>query len=102
MNRKVILSPDAKADFSSAILWYQRTDPNVAFRFIKETLRTLHRIGQYPHAYPIIKPKIRRAVLHYFPYSIYFTLKYELVTVIAVVHQRRNHTLLTDGSNGRN
>lgn len=101
MNRTVILSPDAKADFSSAILWYQRAGPNVAFRFIKETLGMLHRIGQYPYAYPIIKRKIRRAVLHDFPYSIYFTLKYEVVSVIAVVHQRRNHTVMEDGADGR-
>ena len=100
MQHRVILSPGAKADFSSAVRWYLRIDPNVAFQFTQETLTTLHRIGRYPNSFPLKVGLFRRAILTHFPYSIYFSLKFQVVSVIAIVHQRRADILKIDGGNG--
>jgi hypothetical protein len=32
---------------------------------------------------------VRRALLHRFPYSVYYLTEQEIVAVVAVVHQRR-------------
>ena len=58
------------------------------------------RITKYPYTFPIIKGVIRRALLKKSPYYVYFSLNFELVFVIAVVHQRRADNSVVDGSNG--
>ena len=100
MKHRVILSPDAKADFSSAVLWYQRTDPDIAFQFTQETLRILHRIQQFPYSFPLFRGAVRQAILIRFPFYIYFSLKIQVVSVIAIVHQRRADILRPGGGNG--
>ena len=93
MKYRVILSPDARADISSAVRWYQQIDPDVAFRFLLKTEATIDRILRHPYSFQRLKGVIRRAVLHRFPYSIFFVLKNELVIVIAVRHQRQSSIL---------
>jgi plasmid stabilization system protein ParE len=92
MKYRVILSPDAGAEISSAVRWYQQIDPDVAFRFLLKTGATIDRIRQRPYSFPLVSRVIRRAVLHRFPYSIFFVLQARLVTVIAVRHQRQSNT----------
>lgn len=106
MRYRSVLSPGAKADISSAVRWYQRKDPKVAFRFLLETRATLRRIERFPYQFPVIeatedvKDPVRRALLKDFPYFIYFTLNKDVASVRAIVHQRRNHTVWMDRDNG--
>ena len=102
MNYRVILSPDAKADISSAVRWYQRRDPKLAFSFMLEVLAIRRRISQYPYQFPLINGKVRRALLKGFPYSVYYSLDNRTISVIAVLHQRRANTLWLERGNGRN
>ena len=103
MKYRSVLSPGAKADISSAVRWYQRKDPKLAFRFLLETRATLRRIERSPYQFPVImviKLPLRRALLKHFPYSIYFYLNVDHLFVRAVVHQRRSHTVWMDQGNG--
>ena len=106
MRYRSVLSPGAKADISSAVRWYQRTDPKLAFRFLLETPATLRRIERFPYQFPVIevprdiKDIFRRAPLKHFPYSIYFTLYRDVASVRGIIHQRRNHTVWMDRGNG--
>jgi len=103
MSYRIILSPDAKADISSAVRWYQRRDLNVAFRFTLETLAVLRRIKRFPYQYPHVKGSIRRARLKRFPYYIYYALNKEGgALVFAVLHQRRSPSIWMDRGNGLN
>ena len=100
MKYRIVFSRGAKADISSAVQWYERKDPSLAFRFMLEMRAIKRRITRYPYTFPIFKGVIRRALLRKFPYYVYFSLNYELVFVIAVVHQRRADMPVVDGSNG--
>jgi len=103
MKYRSVLSPGAKADISSAVRWYQRKDPKLAFRFTLETLETLRRIRQSPYQFPVVTvlmDPVRRARLKHFPYFIYFKLNNDVASVRAIVHQWRNHTAWMDRDNG--
>src|SRR5215213_546685 len=103
MSCRIILSPDAKADIGLAVRWYQRRDLNVAFRFTLETRATVGRIARSPYQFPCVDQSIRRARLRRFPYCIYYALnKQGAAFVFAVLHQRRNHSILMDRDNGLN
>lgn len=97
-----IPSPDVEADIDSVSRWYQQIDLNLAFRFRLETLATLRRIEKYPYQFPIIDGEIRRALLKRFPYSILFSLNNHILSVIAVVHQRRSETIWKDRASRAN
>jgi plasmid stabilization system protein ParE len=90
MNIRVILSPDAEADIRSAIEWYHRVDPALAFRFEKETITKLRQIRQFPYRFQIIRGAVRQAPLKRFPYAVYYHLRSNRVTITAVLHQRRS------------
>ena len=102
MKYLIIFSRGAKTDISSAAQWYEREDPSLAFRFLLDMRAIKRRIANNPYTFPIYKDVIRRARLKRFPYYVYFYLKYELVFVIAVIHQRRDDSMMMDGSNGYN
>jgi plasmid stabilization system protein ParE len=99
MKYRVILSPDAEAGISSAFRWYQHANPDAAFRFLLKINATINRIRQYPNSFTLVSGVIRRAVLHRFPYSIYFGLMKEVAIVMAIRHQRQSAILRRSGDN---
>lgn len=100
MNIRVILSPDAKVDISSAIEWYHRADPNLAFRFEQETLTTLRNIEQLPFRFRMINGVVRRAPLKRFPYGIYYSLDHDEAFITAILHDRRSDDIWRQRSHG--
>ena len=98
--RRVILSPDAKADMRSTIRWYQRTDPYLALRFKLETRATLRRIARFPYQFSFIEGTLRRANLKRFRYAIFFSVTKERVVVKAIVHERRADSVWRNRGNG--
>jgi toxin ParE1/3/4 len=89
MSHRVVLSPDAEADITAIERWYQSKEPSLAFAFRVELRVTLRFIGQYPYALAEIRPGLRRAVMKSFPYLLYFRLRNGIVSLLAVLHERR-------------
>ena len=100
MNKRVILSPDAKVDIRSAVEWYHHIHPHLASRFEQETLKALRNIGQFPFRFRIIKGTVRRAMLKRFPYAVYYSLR-DNVASVAVLHQRRSDAVWMNRGTGR-
>jgi plasmid stabilization system protein ParE len=61
----------------------------LGLRFLGEIRTSLQHISDNPLMFPIIDEDVRRALLHKFPYSIYFVTEPEAIAVIAVLHQHR-------------
>jgi len=96
----VILSPDAKADISAAVRWYERTDPTLAFRFTLEMRVVKSRIARFPYQFPLVNASVRRALLNRFPYLVFFSLKKDRIRILAVLHERRADILRMSQGNG--
>ena len=50
----------------------------------------IRRLEQAPLLYPEVLPGIRRTLLPRFPYGVFYTVRNDLVHVLAVVHHSRN------------
>jgi toxin ParE1/3/4 len=100
MTCRIILSPDAEADIASAIAWYQRIQLSLAFRFKAETRATLRRIARFPHQFPLIDGKVRRARVRGFRYAILYSLEKEGVFIKAIVHDRQDDSTWKNRGNG--
>ena len=102
MNYQIVLSPDADADINSVVRWYVNIDPILAVRFLMENKTVQRRIQRFPYAFPIWSDAYRRARLNRFPYFIYYFIEMNVVTVAAIVHQRRSEGPRMGEGNGRN
>jgi plasmid stabilization system protein ParE len=90
MSRRFIVRPLAEADLENTARWYDEEQPGLAARFLSDVDQTLVRIRERPLQFPVVVRDVRRALLHTFPYAIYFLASDEIVVVLAVLHLRRN------------
>lgn len=90
MARRFIVRPLAEADLEDAARWYHDERAGLGERFLSDVDRTFARIRERPLQFPAISGDVRRALLHAFPYAVYFSASEEMVSVRAVLHLRRN------------
>ena len=90
MSRGFIVRPLAEADLESVARWYEDERPGLADRFLTDVDRTFARIRERPLQFPTVSGDVRRALLHTFPYAVYFRTSDEIIVVLAVLHLRRN------------
>lgn len=89
MKRRTFVRPEAQADIRKAARWYETREDGLGLRFVGEVRESLRRIADSPLRFPIVDKDVRRALLHKFPYSIYFVTEPEAAAIIAVLHQHR-------------
>ncbi len=90
MARRFIVRPLAEADLENVAWWYEDERPGLAERFLTDVDQTFARIRERPLQFPSVSGDVRRALLHTFPYAVYFRTSDEIVVVLAVLHVRRN------------
>lgn len=88
-NRRVVFDSRAIEDVDAASKWYSEQQQSLVIEFLDSPNNTLERISQYPEAYVEVSSAIRRTFLKKFPYSIYYTIGSDRITVLAVLHTRR-------------
>lgn len=88
--KRLELRLEARAEFLHAIRRYEAQRVGLGARFKAEVDRTLTRIATAPQQFPQIEPGYRRAVVHNFPYGVFFTAMEEEIVVLANLHSRRN------------
>jgi len=96
VSRAVILTPEAEDDIKEAFGWYEGREPNLGRSFIMDVDIIFSRITDAPHHFPIIYRGLRRALLNRFPYSVYFLDTDDMISIIAVLSQRRNPEILVE------
>ena len=89
MKRRTFVRPEAQTDIREAARWYEDREPGLGLRFLREIRNGLQHINDNPLMFPIIDGDVRRALVHKFPYSIYFLNEPEAIAIIAVLHQHR-------------
>lgn len=86
MAHKLIFNASIPDDLAAAISYYEDISPAVANRFRTAVDRRLDEIAKRPESFPGDVTPIRFAKIDQFPYLIFFVLKSDLVSVIAILH----------------
>ena len=89
MKPRTFVRPEAQNDIREAARWYEDREAGLGVRFLSEVRTSLQRIADHPLMFPVIEEGVRRALLHRFPYSLYFVNERDALAVIAVLHQHR-------------
>lgn len=90
MSLRVRLRREAECDVEEAAQWYERQREGLGQLFLDEVLRTLQGISEQPEFYPLVHRSTRRALIHKFPFGIYYRVHQEVVVVVAVMHGSRH------------
>ncbi len=90
MTPRLLLEPEAEAEFLEATRWYTGRSPALAIAFRDSVEATLGAVEEAPERFPIALGDIRKARVRRFPYVVYYVVLPEVITVIAIIHGRRD------------
>lgn len=90
MRAEVFIRPEAEADIADAFAWYEERVPDLGSQFLDRLDDTLDAIVLNPRQFPLIHREVRRALLHRFPYQVFFLDTKGRIIVLAVFHAKRN------------
>jgi len=81
--------PEAELDALEAALWYDGEREGLGSQFLAELRTTFERIEQGPQQYPRVFHECRRAILHRFPFGVFFVVEDDAEAVVAIMHLHR-------------
>jgi plasmid stabilization system protein ParE len=87
---EIRLRTEAEQDLADAAAWYEGQRQGLGHEFLDEVLTMLSSIAETPLIYPDVYKGTRRAVIHRFPFSVYFRAESVTIVVITVMHGSRN------------
>ena len=90
MARRVVVKRKVRREIDNATGSYSQIGHELGVRFHEEITEVLSMLEIYPQIYAEIRPRIRRAVVHGFPYSLFYVVRKRTVNVIALFHQAEN------------
>jgi plasmid stabilization system protein ParE len=87
---EVRLRPEAEQDLAEAARWYEDQQPGLGLKFLDEALATISAIAERPLASSAVYGSLRRALLHRFPFGVFFLVDADGAVVIGVFHGSRH------------
>jgi plasmid stabilization system protein ParE len=89
VTRHVRFRPQAEAEVLEVRSWYEERRRGLGAEFGAAVDNLVGRIAENPEAFPRAHGDVRRAILHRFPYAIYFRSSSDDIIVLAV-HGRQH------------
>ena len=90
MSFRVRFKPAAEHDLESAFRWYEDHRSGLGSEFLGAVDNAVALIVSNPEACPVVRVRIRRAVLGRFPYLLFYVIEPEEIVVLACMHASRD------------
>jgi toxin ParE1/3/4 len=74
VSSRLIVSREAEADIREAVAYFRGISPALSARFGIELETIYSFILEHPELYPVVYKNFRRALLHRFPYSVFYVV----------------------------
>jgi toxin ParE1/3/4 len=87
---RLIIRPEAEADLTGAYSWYESQLAGLGAEFLLVVEASLAAIQRNPKQYQVVHRRIRRALTRRFPFGIFYLIRRNTVTVLAVLHASRD------------
>ena len=91
---QIHFQPEAEAELAEARLWYAQQQEGLDDALMQRVEEALLQIIQTPYAYQVVYRELRRAVLHQFPFAIFYQPIDDEIWVFAIYHSSRDPTKL--------
>ena len=90
MAYRLRLSGRAVREVGEAYEWYEAQSQGLGSEYEAAFELQLRRLEQAPLLYAEVLPGVRRTLLPRFPYGVFFTVRGDIVYILAVIHNARN------------
>ena len=87
---RVRFRSEAVEDVEAAKAWYEEQRQGLGGEFVAALERAVSLIAEFPEAFPEIAAGHRRALLHRFPYALYYRTVGDVIDVLACLHGSRS------------
>ena len=87
---RLIVRADAEADIAAAYDWYEEQREGLGKEFLAEVSVAIDAVQSEPLRFPAIFRSLRRALVHRFPYGVFFVARPDTIVVVAAMHLARN------------
>ena len=87
---RLTVRPEAELDALEAASWYEGERADLGTEFLDELRTTFSRIEEGPQRFPVVFREARRAILHRFPFGVFFIVESDGAVVLAITHLRRH------------
>lgn len=84
------LRPESEQDLADAAVWYEEQREGLGNQFLDEVLSVFSVISETPLMFPIVHRNIRRALIHRYPFGVYYRVESNEIVVVAVMHGSRD------------
>jgi len=88
--KNVVIRLEAESDIKDAYEWYEAQRKGLGEGFLLCIEEALSRVSRNPEIYSVVYKEVRRVLIHRFPFGVFFIENEERVSVLAVLHARRN------------
>ena len=88
--RRLEVRPEAELDALETASWYDGEREGLGTEFLAELRATFARIEEGPARFPPVFLEFRRAILHRFPFGVFFVVEAEIAAVLAITHLHRH------------
>ncbi len=90
MIEKVVILPEALDDLVESRTWYEDRSVGLGDRFLDRVNEGIDRIRKNPELYERVYKDYRRAIVHRFPYVIFYEFSVDTITVYSVCHSAQD------------
>jgi len=87
--KPVILLRLAEQEMLDAKWYYEQQVPGLGQSFMDNIDVAVQDIAAHPFRWPVIRPNIRRRLVHRFPYGIFYRVDQDEIVILAIAHLRR-------------
>lgn len=80
----------AEVEMFEAALYFESESKGLGFEFLEEADHCIEQIKSFPHAWPEVRPGIRKHLTRRFPYSLLYSIRENnTILIIAVMHCKK-------------
>ena len=90
LSYKVQVRREAELDVAEAQVWYDKQHAGLGADFHSEVSLVFTALTEAPLIYPALYREVRRAMVHRFPYLVWYRVIGDEVTVLACTHVRQH------------
>ncbi|GLC24615.1 type II toxin-antitoxin system RelE/ParE family toxin [Roseisolibacter agri] len=90
MTPRLFVRRAARADIAEAFQWYEARSMGLGHEFLRAVRMAFVAITRAPEQAPLVVEDIRKLPLRRFPYVVYFVVLPRGISVLAVIHGRRD------------
>lgn len=90
MKYRLVVRRPAKVDLRSAARRYEVQRPGLGREFVAEVDAALGRVAENPLQYQVLHRETRRAIVHRFPYGVFYRIEASTIVAFSVSHLHRD------------